>query len=817
MVCPSPCRVGTGCCFKQSLAKQMTSGILTKAHPVTAEPARRRAPVNRIALVGNYIPRQCGIATFTADLAEAISSTFPTANCFAVPITDTEEGYKYPERVRFEVQQNDLASYRFAADFLNISAPDVVCLQHEYGIYGGPAGSHILTLVNELRVPLVTVLHTMLREPNQDQRRVLEELAGVSDRLIVMSKMGADILSEVYSVPDEKIACIPHGIPDVPFIDPNFYKDKFGVEGKTVILTFGLLSPNKGIENVIRALPEITDRYPEVVFIVLGATHPNVRKQDGEAYRLSLKRLAADLGVEQHVVFYDRFVAFDELLEFIGAADIYTTSYLNKEQITSGALAYAVGMGKAVISTPYWHAEELLSDERGVLVPFADPGAIAAAVAELLQSDAKRHRMRKRAYELGRDMTWPVVAGQYMDCFTKVREERLVRPKKCRNASPLHVRPRDLVKIDLQHLERLTDDTGLLQHATFIVPNYPDGYTTDDNARGLLITTMLEDSGQLVDAAQKLSVRYLAFLLHAFNPSSGRFRNFMGYNREWREEVGSEDSHGRALWALGTVIGRTEVAPYRSMAARLFDDALSAVEKTTSCRTWAFALLGLQEYLSHFSGDHRARRTRDVLANRLMQELKIAASPDWPWFEDILSYANAVLPHALLISGRAMNNKEMIHSALYALEWLAEVQCLEGGCFSPIGSNGFYSRRGHRAHFDQQPIEAQAMVSACLDAYRATNDPDWWAKARWAFDWFFGSNDLSEPLYDPVSGSCRDGLHADRPNENRGAEATLALLQSLIEMRAMETLIEVGELQRDDKGGSVAKRQTGSAIVAAAQ
>jgi hypothetical protein len=342
-----------------------------------------------------------------------------------------------------------------------------------------------------------------------------------------------------------------------------------------------------------------------------------------------------------------------------------------------------------------------------------------------------------------------------------------------------------------------------LQHATFIVPNYTDGYTTDDNARGLLVTTLLEGSGQLVDTAQKLSVRYLAFLLHAFNPSRGRFRNFMGYDREWQEEIGSEDSHGRALLALGTVIGRTDIAPYRGMAVRLFDGALSAVEQTTSCRTWAFALLGLQEYLSRFSGDRKAQRTREILANRLMHELEIAAGPGWPWFEDVLSYANAVLPHALLISGEAMNNKEMIRGGLDALEWLADIQCLVGGCFSPIGSNGFYPRGGHRARFDQQPIEAQAMVSACLAAYRLTNDPGWWAKARWAFDWFFGANDLSEPLYDPVSGSCRDGLHADRPNENRGAEAVLALLQSLIEMHAMETLAEVGDLLRDDRGDKV--------------
>lgn len=777
----------------------------TKPYSSPPETPRDKMSIKRVALIGNYLPRQCGIATFTADLAESIGGTFPEVNCFAVPVTDTEEGYLYPERVRFEIQQHDLASYRYAADFINISEVDVVCLQHEYGLFGGSAGAHILTFANELRVPLVSVLHTILRDPNPDQHRVLQELANLSDRLVVMSKLGGEILSKVYSVPDEKIDYIPHGIPDVPFIDPNYYKDQFGIEGKTVILTFGLLSPNKGVENAIEAMPRIIDQYPDVVLVVLGATHPHVIKQDGEAYRISLERLAADLGVEQNVVFYNRFVAFDELLEFIGAADIYITPYLNEAQITSGTLAYAAGMGKAVISTPYWYAQELLDDERGMLVPFANPDAIAAAVIDLQCNDAKRHRMRKRAYEMGRSMIWPVVAGRYMDCFAKVHEDRLAHPKHFGSASPLHVRPRELVEIDLQHLERLTDDTGLLQHATFIVPNYPDGYTTDDNARGLLLTTLLQDSGQSVDKTRELSVRYLAFLLHAFNPSKGRFRNFMSYDRRWLEEIGSEDSHGRALWALGTVIGRTQLAAYRGMATRVFDSALFALEQTTSCRTWAFALLGLHEYLSHFSGDRKAQHIRDLLAERLLLALQEKAGPEWYWFEDILSYANALLPHALLVSGDAMNNEEMIHSGLKALEWLVDVQSLSGGCFSPIGSEGFYPRGGHRARFDQQPIEAQAMVSACLDAFRVTKDSNWRANARWAFDWFLGSNDLSVPLYDALSGSCRDGLHADRPNENRGAEATLAFLQALVEMRAMESITEVTDLQSKAYGDNVLK------------
>lgn len=749
--------------------------------------------LERVALIGNYPPRQCGIATFTADLLASIRQASPGTDCFAVPITDTDEGYQYPEPVRFEIRQNDLASYRYAADFINISNVDVACLQHEFGIFGGPAGSHLLTFVEQLRVPLVTVLHTILRDPDPAQIGVMKRVTASSDRLIVMSKMGADILSEVYSVPDEKIEFIPHGIPDVPFVDPIYYKDKLGLDGKRVLLTFGLLAPGKGIENIIQALPEITAQNSDVVLVVLGATHPNIKKQDGEAYRLSLQRLAADLGVESHVVFYNRFVDLEELTEFIGAADVYITPYLNEAQITSGTLAYAFGMGKAVISTPYWYAKELLGDDRGILIPFADHGAVARAANEVLKDSAMSNRLRRHAYAVGRDMTWPVVGRGYMDCFTRVSEGRIARPRHVSNASPLNVRPRELVEIDLQHLKRLTDDTGLLQHATFIVPNYDDGYTTDDNARGLILTTLLEESGRLGEKFRELNVRYLAFLMHAFNPANGRFRNFMAFDRRWLEDMGSEDSHGRALWALGTVVGRTEVSAYRGMAARVFDQALPAMEHTTSPRTWAFALLGISEYLAHFSGDLRVQQMRNLLVRRLIAALDEFSSEEWPWFEDVLSYANAVLPHALFISGSAMKNEAMIRRGLDALEWLADVQNLSGVCFSPIGSNGFYRKGGHQARFDQQPLEAQAMVSACLDAFKVSGEPQWQVKARWAFDWFFGQNDLCEPLYDPLSGSCRDGLHADRPNENCGAEATLALLQSLTEMHAIGSLVEVAD------------------------
>ncbi len=747
--------------------------------------------VRCLALVGNYLPRLCGIATFTTDLTEAIVAAYPGIKTFAIPVTDTAKGYQYPERVRFEIQQNDLASYRYAADFLNISKVDTVCLQHEYGIFGGLAGSHILTFVRELRVPLVTVLHTVIKEPNDNQRRVMNEIAKQSDRLVVMSKLGAQILNENYSVPDQKIDYIPHGIHDVPFIDPNFYKDKFGVEGKKVLLTFGLLAPGKGIEQVIKALPDIIKKDPDVVFIVLGVTHPNVKKHDGESYRLSLEHLACQLGVAEYVAFYNRFVSQKELLEFIGAADIYITPYLQKAQITSGTLAYATGMGKAVISTPYWYAEELLNDDRGVLVPFADASAIAVATLDLLADENKRHAMRRRAFEYGRQMIWPVVAERFVQCFDKVHENRAIQPHIYSNALALHARPRELPEVDLQHLRRMTDNTGLLQHATFTIPNYKDGYTTDDTARGLIFATVLDDSGHYTEEAQDLSVRYLAFLLHAFNPSNKCFRNFMGYDRRWLEHKGSEDSHGRALWALGTVIGRSDVAMYRGTAAHVFDQALSTCITITSPRSWAFTLLGISEYMTHFSGDRKVQAIRKILTERLFQLLQKVTGSGWIWFEDSLTYANGVLPHALLISGEAMGDKTMVEAALEALEWLCDVQSLESGWFSPIGADGFYVRGGQRARFDQQPIEAQTMVSACLAAYRQTENLIWWDRARWVFDWFLGMNDLSEALYDTASGSCRDGLHADRPNENRGAEATLAFLHSLVEMRAMEATVNV--------------------------
>src|SRR5438067_11888713 len=578
---------------------------------------------SRIAMIGNYLPRKCGIATFTTDLCDAIHAEYRTTELLALPVNDTEEGYSYPARVRFELSQDSLASYRQAADFLNFSNIDLICLQHEYGIFGGPAGSHILELLRRLRMPVVTTLHTVLREPNLDQRMVMEQIAALSDRLIVMSRQSADILQEVFLVSPDKIDLIPHGIPDLHFTDPNFYKDAFGTEGKDGLLMFGLLSPNKGLENVIQALPSILSRHSNTVYMISGVTHPHVLRHEGDKYRSYLQKLARDLGVEASVIFRNCFVSPQELVELIGAADIYITPYKHKAQVVSGTLAYALSAGKAIISTPYLHAVELLDDERGTLVPFDDPEAIAAKTVELLGDDTARHAMRKRAYLYARDMVWNRVAQKYMKSFERIYNERLRNPRATFVAQNTEKTLDRLPSIKLDHLVRMTDQTGILEHAVFVVPNYPEGYTTDDNARALIVAILLEDYGAGAPAgAADLASRYLAFLWLAFDPTTKRFRNCLSYERRWQEREGSEDSHGRALWGLGTVLGRSKNAGWKGAAGRMFELAVPAAIEFRSPRACAFAPLGLQEYLDSFPGDRAALSASEALANRLLNSYR---------------------------------------------------------------------------------------------------------------------------------------------------------------------------------------------------
>ncbi|MCM2375042.1 glycosyltransferase family 4 protein [Aporhodopirellula aestuarii] len=743
----------------------------------------------KIAFVGDYLPRKCGIATFTHDLRIGVARE-SCAECIVVTMDDTEGGYAYDGEVRFQVAEQELDEYRSAADFLNFSNVDVISLQHEFGIYGGPCGSHILAMLQDVRMPVVTTLHTVLSEPSQTQRAVMMQLIRLSTRLVVMTERSRQTLLNTYSVDSEQVDLIAHGIPEAPETDQSVLKEQFGVEDKTVALTFGLLSPGKGIEHVLKAIPEIVAKFPDFIYIVLGATHPSLLRDQGERYRINLERMAKELGVSKHVSFYNRFVELEELTEFIGAADLYITPYLNVQQAVSGTLAYAFGCGQAVISTPYWHAEELLADGRGVLVPFADPSAIAREVIGLLGDDDRRLAMRKQAYQLGRSMTWDHVSQLYIDSFNRARDQRTVALK------PLAVRTLDeqplaLPQMQLDHLQHLSDSTGVIQHAIYSIPDHTHGYCTDDNARALILTVLLEEQGKDLPEVRSLASRYAAFLNHAFNRDTGRFRNFLSFDRKWLEKDGSDDSQGRALWALGTCIGRSRSAGLIAWAREVFHQALPACEQTTSPRTWALAIIGIHEYLRRYSGDRVAAAMSQQLADRLANMYEANATNEWPWFENIATYNNAKLSQALITNGRWFDDQRMADIGLKSLRWLCEIQLSPQGRFRPIGSNGF-SREGEvAAVFDQQAIEAHAMVSASIEAFALNKDAFWSEQAHLAFDWFLGRNDLGQPIYDPSTGGCFDGLMENRVNENQGAESTLAFLLSLAEMRGLSATMRV--------------------------
>ena len=737
-----------------------------------------------VAFVGDYLPRQCGIATFTSDLYKSYDTFIPGSSPLVVSVNDTLEGYDYPGEVRYDFYQHDQEAYRKAAEFLNSKDVDVVCLQHEYGIYGGPAGSYILTLLRNLTMPVVTTFHTILKDPNEEQLLVLKSIADLSSRVICMSEKGRNFLINIYEIPEEKIDVIPHGIPDMPFVDPHFYKDKFGMEGKQTILTFGLLSPNKGIENVIKALPRIVEQHPNVVYMVLGATHPNLLKNDGEAYRNSLKKLAADLGVRDNVRFYNQFVELEDLREYLGAADIYITPYLNPAQITSGTLSYAFGCGKAVVSTPYWHAEELLADGRGVLVPFGDSDAIAEQINNLLTDEPVRHAMRKRAYLVGREMIWERVIQSYAHSFTQARLERMstINSQVPYSMGAHSTSVFKLPTLRLDHLFRLTDSTGIVQHARHHLPYYEEGYCTDDNARALILTQILQQTGLGDQKLAKAADNYCAFINHAYTDEYRRFRNFMSYDRRWLEDIGSDDSTGRTIWALGTCIGRSSERNTVTWAMSLLENVLPTVVSMTSPRSWAFALLGIYEYQKKFNDDRLAKTIQRQLLDKLIFRYTETATEDWPWFENTLSYDNAVLVHGLLRSG----DERLMAIGLNSLRWLVDLQTAANGHFQPIGSNGFYTKGQPRAYFDQQPLEAQSTMSACLAAFDVTGDEEWHRTAIRIFKWFSGLNDLGLPMYDQQTGGCRDGLHIDRVNQNQGAESTLSYLLALAELYASQ-------------------------------
>jgi glycosyltransferase involved in cell wall biosynthesis len=745
-------------------------------------------PIRRIAFIGNSLPRRCGIATFTTDLQQAISNSRPKPETCIVAMTDHGQAYDYPSSVALQIGDDDLEDYLRAADFLNAGRFDTVCLQHEFGIFGGDAGAHILVLLLRLTMPVVTTFHTVLAEPTIAQRAVMVRIAEISSKVVVMAKKGRELLRSVYQVPDDKIEIIAHGIPDVAFVGPDAAKAKLGFGGKSVILTFGLLCANKGIEVMIDAMPLILKRCADAVYVVLGATHPNLVRDHGETYRESLMARVRELDIEDHVVFLDQFVDRATLLEFISMCDVYVTPYLNEAQMTSGTLAYSFGLGKPVVSTPYWHAHELLADGRGILVPFGDTTATGNEIADLLTDDPRRQAMRNRAYAVGRTMTWERTAERYMLAFENARQGHSLRqghplrvisgPKGAEPPSPA------APDIQISHFLSMCDDTGLLQHAVHTVPDRSHGYCVDDNARALLLACALNNPGEQ-RLSNVLTARFAAFVQHAWNPDTRRFRNFMGFDRTWLEDSGSEDSHGRTLWALGEC-ARSDASPSRRRwATALFAEALATAETFRSPRAWAFTLLGLDAYCAVAPHDLRSQDIRHFLAGRLLSILALVETPEWVWFEEGLAYDNARLPQALIVTGMATRTPGYVDAGLRSLRWLMTQQTSSAGHFRPVGTTSFGEHRQQPRAFDQQPVEATATIAACLAAWRADGDSGWKATASRAFEWFLGNNDLSLALVDLHTGSCRDGLHPDRANENCGAESVLCYLLGRAEIRQL--------------------------------
>jgi glycosyltransferase involved in cell wall biosynthesis len=732
--------------------------------------------VRRIAILGNHVPRRCGIATFTADLAKSIGLAIGDVDIDIYAMNDGRE-YAYPPRVKGTIDAEDLDAYRRLATKLNAGGYDVLCVQHEYGIFGGEAGAHLLELLRNVQMPIITTLHTILVNPNERQRSVLEEIIQLSEKVVVMSHKGEEILRETHRMPPDGIEVIPHGIRDTnPELGAEL-RDKYGIGSRPMILTFGLLSYDKGIQDMIAALPAIVDKNPDAVYCLVGATHPHIRKREGEAHREMLKRSARKLGVEKNIRFINRFVSDEELAGWLAASDIYVTPYLKPEQIVSGTLAYALGGGCAVVSTPYWYAQEVLAEGRGLLVPFQDPAALADAIGGLLTDDKKRAEFSKAGFAYGRRMKWDEVGRAYAGVFATTIDQNCGRLRLIASSADVARPAVAAQRPSFKHLLALTDDTGIAQHAAHRFSNRTEGYCTDDNARALELSILaMSDSPETLERERDT---YLAFVLHAFDPSAGRFRNFMSYARNWMD-AGSDDCQGRVLRALSRAISSSDY-DLSTVASEYFLKGLPAISAATSPRAWASGAIGCVNYLRSRQ-DMNVRGVLKNLAGRLQNLYAQVREDDWRWFEDRLTYENALLPQGVIEAGSYLRDENLVNIGLESLSWLMAQQTSEAGSFAPIGSNEPYVKGKSRPFFDQQPLEAGATVVACLAASRATLETRWEREAQRAFHWFLGDNSEGLPLADEATGRCSDGLHRGRVNSNSGAESTLIYLIAALEL-----------------------------------
>jgi len=730
----------------------------------------------KIALIGTYLPRKCGIAAFSSDLYRAIYSE--ENECCVIAIDDDEQNYHYPAEVRFQIRQNIIKDYISASEFLNINQIDAVCLQHEFGIFGGEHGRFILQLIKRLNAPLVTTLHTVLDDPPDNQKEILKEIAAFSEKIIVMSEKGKQMLCKIYGIDPAKTEVIGHGIPDITKFSLKDYRKELGIKNKKVLLTFGLLSKSKGIETVIRALPEITRKHPDVIYIILGASHPHVVRDEGEDYRNSLMMMVHKLNLDQHVLFIDRFVSQEELFGFLLTSDIYIIPYLSKKQVTSGTLVYAMAAGNAVVSTPFWHAEEVLTKGRGIFFNFQDSDMLSAIVNELLEEEETRKGYQNKAAEFAKEYVWENVGKQYVSLFGKARKKKPLQINRLKESQKIYP------EVNLNHFFNLTDDTGIIQHARYNVPNRNHGYCLDDNARAILVMVLLRKKMGDNQKFQHLLSLFLSFTEHAYNPRTRKFRNFMSYDRRWLEESGSEDSQGRVMWAIGTLFAATCNSNTRDYLENLLKYCLEIISQLTHPRAIAYSLLGFCEFYKKEENEKaKLNEQLQKMTDKLYRYFVDSDGKGWPWPDETVTYDNCRIPQAMLVAGFQLGDEKLTEKGISLLDWLIRHQ-FEKGYFSPIGNQNWLTV-GHKSDFDQQPIEAAGMINACVCAWQITRDRKYYDYARTAFNWFLGENSAGVALYDFSTGGCRDGLNRNGLNKNQGAESTLAWLSSLLTMKLL--------------------------------
>ncbi len=739
----------------------------------------------KFAYIGTYPPRQCGIGTFTQNLRDAMLSNTRKGKShegFVVAMTQSEECISYPDEVKFKIRQEYQPDYLEAAGYINLSGADICILEHEFGIFGGQNGVYILPLLHRLEVPLVVTLHTILKKPAYNEKAVLQEICKMANRIIVMSQKAVDFLINIYKVPKSKIRYVQHGVPDILY-DQVRSKANYKLDKKKVILTFGLIGRNKGIETVINALPEVVKKHPDVVYIVLGKTHPNVLKYAGEEYRVFLMKLVKKHHLENHVQFLNEFIDQEDLFKYLSACDIYVTPYLNEAQITSGTLSYAIGTGTAVISTPYWHAQELLAEGRGVLFKFGDHNELSSILMNLLDRPEELQRLRKSAFEYGRNFTWPIIGEEYVKICEKQVKEKSIRVKR----KDVMIDPLLMPPFSLTHMKRLTDDTGIIQHAKFGIPNLKDGYCLDDNARALL--TVLKVFKQKRDyKILELCPVYLSFI-HYMQNKDGKFRNFLSFKREYLDEEGSEDSFGRTIWALGYLLGNAPNDAYFQSARQIFFDASPNFEGIRSIRGIANTIVGICHYLYGTPGDEGMIKVLERLTDTLIKQYKANMTEHWKWFESLLAYDNAVLPLSLLHSYRILKKKGVKKVAFESLDFLMN-HTFKDGYLSVIGNEQWFKKDGVRSNFAQQPVDVSAMVLMFHQAWILTKDKNYLDHLYTCFMWFIGENDMRMNLYDFETNGCCDGLESYGVNRNQGAESTLAyLIAYLTVLEAYEDFI----------------------------